>query len=72
MRAKRSRPTSATPTPAAGETPLPPAPRTIGELHALLDAARRIVSKPGRLSTAARRDLETLLRSASRYKRPRA
>lgn len=69
MRTTRSRPpASATDIVPTGETPPLPAPRTLGQLRALLDAASRIAAAPGAIPRAARRDLNALLRSASRYK----
>jgi len=56
-----------TPTPTRNATP--PAPRTLGQLHALVATALAIVEHDGPISRLARRDLAALLRAALRYKR---
>lgn len=48
----------------------PEAPRTLGQLRALLSAALAIVEQKAPIARPARRDLAALLRAALRYKRP--
>ncbi len=48
----------------------PEAPRTLGQLRALLATALSIVERKAPIAGRARRDLAVLLRAALRYKRP--
>ena len=66
MQRNTTRPPS-TPTPTRNATT--PAPRTIGQLHALISAALAIVEKKAPMRAPTRRDLAALLRAALRYRK---